>query len=157
MSDPRSTLLRLGGFGFFGAITASLSHEMNNVLATVNELGGLLGEEEVHLEGIAILDHAELVSRFQLPPHPATRLAGMERVQQVRAPTCVVVDPFRIGDQSIDRFHVSGTHRPHKRILQQQQPVTAIGRSADGGPPAGPMPPSHSHRISIRIPMGEKR
>ncbi len=32
------------GRQFFGAITASLSHEINNVLATVNELAGLLDD-----------------------------------------------------------------------------------------------------------------
>lgn len=41
---PNSRLLREGGLAFFGAITASLSHEINNVLAIVGELSGLLGD-----------------------------------------------------------------------------------------------------------------
>lgn len=36
--------LREGGQAFFGAVTASLSHEMNNVMAIVGELSGLLGD-----------------------------------------------------------------------------------------------------------------
>ncbi len=44
MGDARERLLRESGFGFFGAITASLSHEINNVLAIVNELSGLLDD-----------------------------------------------------------------------------------------------------------------
>lgn len=39
-----SRLLREGGLAFFGVITASLSHEINNVLAIVGELSGLLGD-----------------------------------------------------------------------------------------------------------------
>jgi C4-dicarboxylate-specific signal transduction histidine kinase len=42
MSDARERLLREGGFGFLGAVTANLSHEINNVFATINELSGLL-------------------------------------------------------------------------------------------------------------------
>jgi len=41
---PTSRLLREEGIAFFGAITASLSHEINNVLAIVSELSGLLGD-----------------------------------------------------------------------------------------------------------------
>ena len=44
MSDAKELLLREKGFGFFGAITASLSHEINNVLAIINELSGLLDD-----------------------------------------------------------------------------------------------------------------
>ena len=44
MSNAKETLLRQHGFGCSGAITASLSHEINNVLATINELSGLLGD-----------------------------------------------------------------------------------------------------------------
>ncbi len=33
--------------GFFGAVTASLSHELKNVLATINELGGLMDDQLV--------------------------------------------------------------------------------------------------------------
>ena len=44
MSDAKELLLREKGFGFFGAITASLSHEINNVFAIVNELSGLLDD-----------------------------------------------------------------------------------------------------------------
>ena len=44
MNDAKEQLLREKGFGFFGAITASLSHEMNNVFAIINELSGLLDD-----------------------------------------------------------------------------------------------------------------
>jgi C4-dicarboxylate-specific signal transduction histidine kinase len=44
MSDAKEELLREKGFGFFGAITASLSHELNNVFAIINELSGLLDD-----------------------------------------------------------------------------------------------------------------
>ena len=44
MGDATERLLRDKGFGFFGAITASLSHEINNVFAITNELSGLLGD-----------------------------------------------------------------------------------------------------------------
>jgi len=41
---PKSRNLRLRGLAFFGAVSASLSHEINNVLAIVGELSGLLGD-----------------------------------------------------------------------------------------------------------------
>jgi len=44
MNDATEELLREKGFGFFGAITASLSHELNNVFAIINELSGLLDD-----------------------------------------------------------------------------------------------------------------
>ena len=44
MDETRESLLREKGFGFFGAMTASLSHEINNVYAIINELSGLLGD-----------------------------------------------------------------------------------------------------------------
>lgn len=44
MSTGNDALLRERGFAFFGAITASVSHEINNVLATINELSGLLDD-----------------------------------------------------------------------------------------------------------------
>lgn len=42
MTASQDSLLRAKGLAFFGSITASLSHEMNNVFATVNELSGLI-------------------------------------------------------------------------------------------------------------------
>ncbi|MGD8395976.1 MAG: hypothetical protein PVF43_10910 [Candidatus Eiseniibacteriota bacterium] len=50
------------GLGFFGAITASLSHEMNNVLAIVNELSGLQDDCLVAAERGRPLDPARLRS-----------------------------------------------------------------------------------------------
>ncbi|MFC1609418.1 hypothetical protein ACFL6C_00535 [Myxococcota bacterium] len=44
MTDTKESLLRDQGFAFFGAITASLSHEINNVFAIINELSGLLDD-----------------------------------------------------------------------------------------------------------------
>lgn len=60
MNESREQRLRGQGFGFFGAITASLSHEINNVLATINELSGLLGDFLAAAEGGAELDGARL-------------------------------------------------------------------------------------------------
>ena len=45
MAEPSDRALCEGGFAFFGAITASLSHELNNVLATVSQLAGLLDDQ----------------------------------------------------------------------------------------------------------------
>ncbi len=44
VENRRNEHLRLKGLAFFGAISASLSHEINNVLAIVGELSGLLGD-----------------------------------------------------------------------------------------------------------------
>jgi C4-dicarboxylate-specific signal transduction histidine kinase len=44
MSESREQLLCEKGAEFFGAITASLSHEMNNVLAIIGELSGLVDD-----------------------------------------------------------------------------------------------------------------
>ncbi len=44
MSDNQEQRLREGGAAFFGAVAASLSHDLSNVLATVNELSGLLDD-----------------------------------------------------------------------------------------------------------------
>lgn len=42
--STNSRLLCEGGLAFFGTINASLSHQINNVLAIVSELSGLLGD-----------------------------------------------------------------------------------------------------------------
>lgn len=44
MSKEQSNLLRKRGLSFFGIITASLSHEINNVVAIIGELSGLQGD-----------------------------------------------------------------------------------------------------------------
>ncbi len=44
MSEDRSRLIMERGLNFFGIITASLSHEINNVFAIINELSGLLND-----------------------------------------------------------------------------------------------------------------
>jgi len=44
MSDTQDRLLREEGFAFCGTINASLSHEITNVFATINELAGLLDD-----------------------------------------------------------------------------------------------------------------
>lgn len=49
-SDETDRLLRERNLAFFGAITASLSHEINNVYTIVNELGGLLGDHMLMAE-----------------------------------------------------------------------------------------------------------
>lgn len=43
-------LLREKNLAFFGAVTASLSHELNNVCTIINELGGLLGDHMLMAE-----------------------------------------------------------------------------------------------------------
>jgi C4-dicarboxylate-specific signal transduction histidine kinase len=49
MTRPSERVLRESGLAFFGAVAASLSHELNNVFATINELSGLL--EDLALGG----------------------------------------------------------------------------------------------------------
>jgi signal transduction histidine kinase len=44
MSEARDSLPEERGLAFFGAITASVTHELNNVVAVVNELAGLLDD-----------------------------------------------------------------------------------------------------------------
>lgn len=44
MSDRMGIDLRQHELAFFGAVTASLSHQINNVLTIVNELGGLVSD-----------------------------------------------------------------------------------------------------------------
>ena len=44
MTENRSRLIMEKGLNFFGVITASLSHEINNVFAIINELSGLLND-----------------------------------------------------------------------------------------------------------------
>jgi len=44
VSDRPALDLREHELAFFGQVTASLSHQINNVLTIVNELGGLLGD-----------------------------------------------------------------------------------------------------------------
>jgi C4-dicarboxylate-specific signal transduction histidine kinase len=44
MSDATRPIPGRFDLGFFGAITASLSHEINNVLAIINELSGLMDD-----------------------------------------------------------------------------------------------------------------
>jgi C4-dicarboxylate-specific signal transduction histidine kinase len=60
MTDAKGTLLREKGFAFFGAITASLSHEINNVLATINELAGLMEDFFAAADGGGELDTERL-------------------------------------------------------------------------------------------------
>lgn len=42
--SPKNDILREQGLAFYGKITASLSHELNNVIAIINEHNGLLGD-----------------------------------------------------------------------------------------------------------------
>jgi C4-dicarboxylate-specific signal transduction histidine kinase len=44
MNDDNNRLQREKELAFFGTVTASLSHEINNVIAIVGELGGLLDD-----------------------------------------------------------------------------------------------------------------
>ncbi len=44
MKQDEHGFLKADGLRFFGLITASLSHEINNVLAIINEFGGLLND-----------------------------------------------------------------------------------------------------------------
>lgn len=58
--EERSRLLREKGLSFFGAVTASLSHEINNVLSIINELSGLLDDLLLGAEGGRPLNHERL-------------------------------------------------------------------------------------------------
>ncbi len=44
MDERENRLLREKGLSFFGVVTASLSHEINNVIAIIGELSGLLDD-----------------------------------------------------------------------------------------------------------------
>jgi len=44
VTDAPDSAGRDRGCAFFGTVTAGLSHELNNVFATINELSGLLGD-----------------------------------------------------------------------------------------------------------------
>ena len=50
MSDIDDRLLRERNLAFFGAVTASLSHELNNVYTIINELSGLLDDYMIGAE-----------------------------------------------------------------------------------------------------------
>jgi C4-dicarboxylate-specific signal transduction histidine kinase len=50
MSEKDDRLLRERNLAFFGAVTASLSHELNNVYTIINELSGLLEDFMVGAE-----------------------------------------------------------------------------------------------------------
>ncbi|MBN1212285.1 MAG: hypothetical protein JXA92_06875 [candidate division Zixibacteria bacterium] len=43
-SDERERILRESSLAFFGAITASVSHELNNVISIIDQTAGLLGD-----------------------------------------------------------------------------------------------------------------
>jgi C4-dicarboxylate-specific signal transduction histidine kinase len=58
--DDTDRLLRERNLAFFGALTASLSHEINNVYTIVNELGGLLGDHMIMAERGVPVDVARL-------------------------------------------------------------------------------------------------
>ena len=58
--DESDKLLRERSLAFFGAITASLSHEINNVYTIINELGGLLGDHMLMAERGRPIDPAKL-------------------------------------------------------------------------------------------------
>jgi len=96
----------LKGLAFFGAITASLSHEINNSLAVINELGGLIDDFLVAADQGRPLDsdrlknvvqrilarveegkgHIENLNRFaHSVDHPRLKLDAREPLQQVAA------------------------------------------------------------------------
>ena len=60
MNQTNDTLLRQSGLGFFGAIAASLSHELSNVFATINELSGLLEDLALAAERGKAMDPARI-------------------------------------------------------------------------------------------------
>ncbi|MCP4600361.1 MAG: HAMP domain-containing histidine kinase [Proteobacteria bacterium] len=69
MNRDKELLFRNKGLGFFSAITASLSHEISNVFAIVNELSGLLDDYFQGAEQGAPLDLKKL-------RETTTRIAG---------------------------------------------------------------------------------
>jgi C4-dicarboxylate-specific signal transduction histidine kinase len=62
VGESDEALLRESSFWFFGAMCASLSHELNNVFATVNELSGLLDDLATAGRGGRMPDTARLES-----------------------------------------------------------------------------------------------
>ena len=42
MNENRNEILKEKGLAFFGEITASVSHEINNAISIINEYSGLL-------------------------------------------------------------------------------------------------------------------
>lgn len=60
MNKEEYCLLRERGLSFFGAVTASLSHEINNAVAIVGELSGLLGDLLLGAEQGRPLDNKKL-------------------------------------------------------------------------------------------------
>jgi len=60
MNERRDRLLRDEGLSFFGTITASLSHEINNVTAIIGELSGLLDDLLLGAERGRPIEHDKL-------------------------------------------------------------------------------------------------
>jgi C4-dicarboxylate-specific signal transduction histidine kinase len=60
MNEEQSRLLREQGLSFFGTVTASLSHEINNVTAIIGELSGLLNDLLLGAERGRPPDHEKL-------------------------------------------------------------------------------------------------
>jgi len=68
MSIQREKALREAGLAFFGAVTASLSHELNNVYAIVNELAGVLEDHVIAAErggGVSPAKVEEVAGKIQ--------------------------------------------------------------------------------------------
>ena len=89
MSPRRQRPLFQRGLGFFGAITASLSHEINNVLAIVNELAGLID------------DFLEAEEQGQ-PPDPAGLKKAVEKIAQRIRGSKQIVHPLNRFAHSVD-------------------------------------------------------
>lgn len=60
MDSENERILREAGMAFFGTMTASLSHELNNVCAIINELSGLLGDHIAATERGSVLNPGKI-------------------------------------------------------------------------------------------------
>lgn len=60
MNEQESRLLGEKGLAFFGVVTASISHEINNAIAIIGELSGLLDDLLLAAERGRAIDHDKL-------------------------------------------------------------------------------------------------
>ncbi len=105
LEDAANTL----GLQFFGSMTASISHELKNVLAIVNENGGLLGDLALLMEKGRPLDPARLktmaenirrqvqrsdtiIKRLNRFAHSAHEQASRHELREVCAFTAALAD-----------------------------------------------------------------
>jgi C4-dicarboxylate-specific signal transduction histidine kinase len=123
--DETDRLLRERNLAFFGALTASLSHEINNVYTIVNELGGLLG------------DHMLMAERGK--PVDVARLKGVSekiaaQVQRGKGIVKQLNDLAHSVDHPVERIDVRATL---ERLIASCQRLAALKKTTLEGDFAG--------------------